>query len=229
MPSSNDMMEKLSRTTTAKDVADILRRRILNGKYLHDRFIRQELIANELGVSRIPVREALAQLENEGLVVRHRYRGAMVPKLSAEEIQEIYALRSMIEPYLLQHAVGKISAGQIAVLRDIIARARAITDVAEWTGLNVEFHRTLYQAAEKPLTLQILDNLLVRADRYLKLQTFRIISTKDDSDDEHEKLLNLIEARDVDGAVAALHSHISLSADDANLVPAAGPDEASAD
>jgi DNA-binding GntR family transcriptional regulator len=205
----------LLRSTTAKDVADVLRRRILSGHYREDRFIRQEMIAGELGVSRIPVREALAQLESEGLVVRHKFRGAMVPKLSREEIQEIFELRAMIEPYLLRHAIPRISKAEVSELRDIVKRARKMKDIGEWAGLNVEFHRTLYRAANKPVASQILENLLVRADRYLKLQTFSTASTITESDRQHEAMLNLIEKGDVEAAVTALRDHIGWTADDA--------------
>jgi len=205
----------LLRSTTAKDVADVLRRRILSGHYREDRFIRQELIAGELGVSRIPVREALAQLESEGLIVREKYRGAMVPKLTSEEIEEIFELRAMLEPYLLRHAIHKISRPALAELRDIVKRARGMKDIGDWAGLNVEFHRTLYRAADKPVAAQILENLLIRADRYLKLQTFSTASTITESDRQHEALLDLIEQGDEDAAVAALRQHIGWTADDA--------------
>jgi DNA-binding GntR family transcriptional regulator len=196
---------------TASDVADVLRRRILSGYYREDGFIRQEMIAGELGVSRIPVREALAQLESEGLVVREKFRGAMVPKLSSEEIQEVFELRAMLEPYLLRNAIEKISPSQIEELRSIVQRARAMKDIGEWAGLNVEFHRTIYLAADKPVASQILDNLLVRADRYLKLQTLSTAPAIAESDRQHEEILNLIEKRDVSGAVAALREHIDWS------------------
>jgi DNA-binding GntR family transcriptional regulator len=205
----------VSRTPTATEVADVLRKRILAGQYREDGFIRQESIARELGVSRIPVREALAQLEGEGLVVREKYRGAMVPKLSSEEIQEVFELRAMLEPYLLRNAFHKIAGPQLAVLRDIMQRARAMKNISEWAGLNVEFHRTLYYAADKPVASQILENLLVRADRYLKLQTLSTASTIAESDRQHETILNFIESGDVEGAVAALRQHIDWTADDA--------------
>lgn len=213
----------LLRSTSARDVADVLRKRILSGHYREDRFIRQELIASEMGVSRIPVREALAQLESEGLVVREKYRGAMVPKLSTEEIGEIFELRAVLEPYLLRHAIPRITPPQIAELRDIIKRARGMTNIAEWAGVNVDFHRTLYRAAEKPLASQFLENLLIRADRYLKLQTFSTVSAIVESDREHEEILDLIQQGDEEGAVAALCAHIGTTGDMAPLTLGLSP------
>ena len=205
---------KLERSTTAVEVARVLKQRILAGHYAEDQFIRQELIAQELGVSRIPVREALAQLEAEGLIVREKYRGAVVPKLSVTEIEEIYALRLMIEPHLLREAIAKIQPEQIAHLSEIVRRSREAEETTVWAGLNVEFHRTLYEAAGKPLAMQVLDNLLMRADRYLKMQRFLSTQTQEESDAEHQRILNLIIAGDADGAVAALCEHIRWNATD---------------
>jgi DNA-binding GntR family transcriptional regulator len=121
---------KLSRSTTAADVAKILRKRILAGAYSEQQFIRQETIAQELGVSRIPVREALTLLEAEGLLIREKYRGAVVPKLSLTEIDEIYALRLMIESYLLRSAISKITPAQIEHLQAVITRSRKTKDMS---------------------------------------------------------------------------------------------------
>ena len=205
---------KLVRSTTAVEVTRILKERILGGHYAEDQFIRQELIAQELGVSRIPVREAIAQLEAEGLLIREKYRGAVVPKLLATEIDEIYALRAMIEPYLLRAAMEKITPEQIEHLRQIIARSRAAADTADWAGLNVDFHRSLYTLADKPLAMQVLDNLLLRADRYLKVQRFMSSQTQTESDAEHQRILDHIAAGDTDAAVETLCSHIGWNAED---------------
>jgi len=179
-----------------------------------DKFIRQDTIALELGVSRIPVREALAKLEAEGLVVREKYRGALIPKLSLGEIEEIYELRAMIEPYLIRHAVNNITPEQLTQLKGIVERSRKTKAVKDWAGLNIDFHRSLFEAAGKPLAMQVLDNLLVRADRYLKLQNFRSSTTKEESDAQHGQILKFVAQGDVEGAVTALQKHIRWNAED---------------
>jgi DNA-binding GntR family transcriptional regulator len=209
-----DLSDRLDRTTTAHDVTKVLRRRILEGHYPVDKFIRQDTIALELGVSRIPVREALAKLEAEGLVVREKYRGALIPKLSLGEIEEIYEMRAMIEPYLIRHAVSNVTPEQLAHLKGIVERSRKTKAVKDWAGLNIDFHRSLFEAAGKPLALQVLDNLLVRADRYLKLQNFRSSTTKEESDAQHGQILKCVAQGDVEGAVTALQKHIRWNAED---------------
>ncbi len=227
-----DLSDRLSRTTTANDVTRVLRRRILEGRYPVDKFIRQETIALELGVSRIPVREALAQLEAEGLVVREKYRGAMIPRLSLGEIEEIYEMRAMIEPYLLRYAVKNISAEQVANLGRIVERSRKTKAVKDWAGLNIDFHRSLFEAAGKPLAMQVLDNLLVRADRYLKLQNFRSSTTREESDTQHGQILKCVKSGDVEGAVAALTKHIRWNANDVKhtlAIPKSAPGDSRTD
>lgn len=222
--------KKLVRSTTAVDVARILRERILAGHYAADQFIRQELIAQELGVSRIPVREALAQLESEGLLIREKYRGSVVPKLSESEIEEIYALRGMIEPYLLRAAMERITPDEIGALRDIVERSKHAHDMTEWAGLNLDFHRALYAPAQKPLSMQLLDNLLMRADRYLKMQRFLSVETQQESDAEHIRILDHVARGDSEAAIAALSAHIRWNAEDVRrsigFVPPPNPDGA---
>ncbi|EZP72777.1 GntR family transcriptional regulator [Sphingomonas paucimobilis] len=205
---------KLARSTTALDVARVLKDRILAGHYAEDEFIRQELIAQELGVSRIPVREALALLEAEGLVIREKFRGAVVPRLSLEEIEEIYSLRGLLEPYLLKEAIERITPEIIGQLDAIVARSHETADKTEWAGLNVDFHRTLYEAADRPIALQMLDKLLVRADRYLKMQRFLSTQTQQESDAEHLRILECIKRGDKQGALDSLGQHIQWNAVD---------------
>ena len=209
-----EVAERIERNTTAVEVTRILRERILKGRYPANSFIRQELIAQELGVSRLPVREALAQLEAEGLVIREKYRGALVPELSMTEIQEIYDLRLMIEPYLLREAIARMTPGQLATLKDVIHRSRQAEDTTAWAGLNVDFHRSLYAMADRPLAMQLLENLLVRADRYLKMQQFLSAETQAESDAQHQRILDFVAARDVEGATQALRDHILWNAGD---------------
>lgn len=207
-------VKQIERSTTAAEVARVLRQRILGGEYQEGEFLRQEAIAQELGVSRLPVREALALLEAEGFVIREKYRGALIPKLSISEIHEIYQLREMIEPYLLENAIPNIDKGILDEARSLIERSHNCNDMNEWADLNWAFHKTLYAAANLPLTLQVLEQLLGRADRYLKIQRFLSEDSQRESDREHHHILDLIESGEAAGAVAALRKHIGWNEND---------------
>src|SRR5580765_1714679 len=95
----------IKRQTVTGSVAEELRRRIVGGKYVGGDQIRQEALAAELGVSRIPIREALLQLEAEGLVVIHTHKGAIVASLTPEDAADLFEARLLVEPVVVKKAV----------------------------------------------------------------------------------------------------------------------------
>src|SRR3982751_2703327 len=104
---------QIQRQTTASMAVEALRERILRGDYPEGEPLRQDALAEELGVSRIPVREALRQLEAEGLVTFSPHRGAVVSSLSLDEIDELFELRAAIESDLLRRAIPKMTKEQL--------------------------------------------------------------------------------------------------------------------
>lgn len=95
--------------TRAQYVADDLRHRILSGEFKGSMQLRQDALADDYGVSRIPVREALLTLESEGLVVFHPHRGAFTTELSVTMIRELFDLRVLLETHLLQYALPNMT------------------------------------------------------------------------------------------------------------------------
>src|SRR3954471_10783898 len=96
----------IKRQTVTGSVAQELRRRIVSGRYVGGEQIRQEAVAAELGVSRIPIREALLQLESDGLVVIHTHKGATVASLTADDAVDLFEARLLVEPVVLRKAVA---------------------------------------------------------------------------------------------------------------------------
>src|SRR5512133_2256076 len=137
----------IRRQTRAGMTADAIRERILRGRYPEGEPLRQDAIGIELGVSRIPVREALRQLEAEGLVTFNPHRGAVVSSLSLADIEEVFALRADIECDLIRRALPRLGDGDVRRAREILdAYDRALRDgeVAAWGALNWQFHAALY-------------------------------------------------------------------------------------
>src|SRR5919202_169118 len=110
----------IQRQTLTSMTLDALRERILHGTYPEGEPLRQDALAEELGVSRIPVREALRQLEAEGLVTFNPHRGAVVSTLSLGEIDELFELRAEIELNLLRRALPKVGAEDLARATEIL-------------------------------------------------------------------------------------------------------------
>ena len=148
----------IQRQTLTSMTLDALRERILHGTYPEGEPLRQDALAEELGVSRIPVREALRQLEAEGLVTFNPHRGAVVSTLSLGEIEELFELRAEIELDLFRRALPHIGADDLARAKEILDTYETSLrngDVGSWGTMNWQFHSTLYAPSERQFTLGI--------------------------------------------------------------------------
>ena len=210
--------QPLNRQTMAGMLVEALRERILNFDIAEGTPLRQDSLAAEFGVSRIPVREALLQLEGEGLVTQTAHKGYTVTALSLNEIREVFDLRALIEADLLQRAIPAMKADDIAAARSVLAvfddmLARKSED-ANWGRLNWELHAALYAPAGRAHTMRILQNLHRNADRYLRLQLHLTQGTNDRARAEHRRLVDLCEQRDIAEATRLLGAHILAARDD---------------
>ena len=153
--------------------ADELRRRILAGEFPEGFQLKQDALAADFGMSRIPIREALVQLESEGFVRILPHRGAQVSELSPAEISELFELRALLEPRLLRLSAPRLTAEDYAALDAINAEYRVeirALQPGRWGELNTRLHLRLMSRAEQPRTLAIVTALLQNTDRYTRLQ-----------------------------------------------------------
>lgn len=204
------MKKPLGHRTMAVAAADELRRRILEGEFPGGYQLRQDALANDLGVSRIPIREALVQLESEGLVKIVAHRGAVVSELSVDEIEELFALRALLEPRLLRLSVPHLTAEDFAVLDQILADYDAemdSRDASRWGELNTALHMRLYERAGQPRTASIVASLLQGTDRYTRMQ-LAFTDGRPRAQDDHTRLVALCRAGQIDEAAALLATHI---------------------
>lgn len=202
--------KKLIHKTVAAAVAEQLRERILSGEFPGGFQLRQDALSEEFGVSRIPIREALLQLDAEGLVKIHPHRGAVVPTLSADEIKELFELRVTLEPMLLRASASQLTAANFDHLRQILAdysRSIEAQDVRLWGELNTEFHLAFYQYANRPKTLNMVALLLQECDRLTRMQ-LSVTGEVERAKAEHGQLIELCEAGKIDAACALLVTHI---------------------
>jgi DNA-binding GntR family transcriptional regulator len=196
-------IEPLLRRTVADLAADALRERILRGDLAEGSPVRQDAVAMELGVSRIPVREALRRLEAEGLVELSPHCGAVVSSLSLDEITELFDLRALIEAALIRRAVPRLADGDLRRAGDILQQyERAFRErrVGDWAELNWRFHSTLLTPAGRSRTLALLQNLHQQSERYMRMQ---LALTRGESRARQEHRAILAAARQGDGGTAA--------------------------
>lgn len=208
---------RLRPTTIAEAAADALRRRILSGELPEGYQLKQDALAAELGVSRIPVREALVQLEGEGLVRIVRHKGAIVSELSVTEIAELFELRELLEPILLRKSVPKLTAADFGQLGQILSEYRNelhTQNPARWGELNTRLHGLLMSRAEQPKSLAIVNTLLHQTDRYTRLQLSLSANSCRRAEKEHGELVRLCRKGDVRSAAALLKRHIHHACDE---------------
>ncbi len=191
---------------TAELIADALRSAILQGKLTSGQWLRQDEIAAKFNVSKIPIREALVQLQSEGLVQLLPNRGAVVSSLTQAQVEEIYTIRLALEPIALRRAIPRMTSTDFLQLDHILDRIDRETDLSKWAELNWEFHAALYAPAQMPLLLQTARDLhhnVVRLLVYLIRD-----SHLRESQRQHRELVMLARRGELDAACALLERHL---------------------
>lgn len=185
---------RLRRQTMSAQVADDLRRRILSGELPEGRQLKQEQLAEEFGISKVPVREALAQLEAEGFVIQNFHRGAVVAGLSPGQVLEMFEVRAQLEVWLLGLAMPKATEEDLATAQRVAEEAQQAGDPSLYPTLNWRFHEALYRPAGRDYALDLVRKMHSQLDRYVRLQ-YALATTKDEVAREHAELLALYAAR----------------------------------
>ncbi len=175
---------------------------LLRGEVAPGTWLRQDDLADQLGVSKIPVREALQRLAGLGLLRFEPNRGAVVPQLSAAEAEENYSLRLGIEPQLLERSLPRLSIVDLAE-----AELALEADGLSLTETNWGFHRALYRASGWDRALGIAEILHVAVAPYVVLYT-EGLGGAHNSDAEHAALLDACRRGDARLAVELLLGHL---------------------
>lgn len=191
----------ISKTASASSIVfEALRKAIIEGDLKEGEPLRQDEIAGLFNTSRIPVREAISRLEEQGLVKTQRYKGAVVSGLSPEEAQEIFDLRALIEPEVIRRAVPQMTPEALEQARQCLEAFSASDDPLTWGQLNRDFHSQLYAASGLQYHLDVIDNAMDRVDRYLRAQ----LVLSNGMQRAHEEHLAILEACSTgDAALAA--------------------------
>jgi DNA-binding GntR family transcriptional regulator len=195
--------------TASSFVTDTLRSAILAGVLGDGEPLRQDDLAAALGVSRMPVREALRRLEAEGLVDFQPHKGAVVAELSPEEVEEIYEMRLMAECHALRQSIPYLTEDALdraAIILDEIDAEQ--DDLARWGELNQHFHTTLYSGVVRRRLNALISSLNGAIDRYLRVLITQF-NYQNRSQDEHRLLLAACRRHDVDTAMKILSLHIT--------------------
>ena len=189
--------------TVGEMVYTVLREAIVTGAFGPGEWLRQESLAEAIGVSRIPVRTALLQLEAEGMVTFHPHRGAQVRTLSEVQINEIYRLRMLLERYALQLSMAKMRPERIQCLRELAAEMEVVPEGPGLVQLRTDFYREVYDAESNPLAVEMIEELRGHVGRYLL--SFRVHLEQHHS---HGELVDHMERGDLAAAEDWLTAHL---------------------
>lgn len=150
-------------------IAESLRAAIVNGTLQPGEALRQDVLAQHYAVSRIPVREALRQLESEGWILFLPNIGASVMPLTADDAREIYETRAALESMLLRLAIPNHDKASLDVARKLLASVGKADDAGGRTEIDKAFHLALYAPASRPRTIGVVTALLDQGERYQRL------------------------------------------------------------
>lgn len=197
------------------DIAERLRNAILTGYFGPGERLPEEHLAKTMGVSRGPVREALAALEREGLIITRRNRGAFVAQLSSEDLDEVYSLRVAIERLAVERCVANASESDIDDLQRVVDRIaelmeRGITE-QETAELDLEFHDIIYRSGRHHRLYDVWATLrqqihILLLNRNVAHEDFRSLVVP-----AHQEIVDAIRARDLERTIQITMEHVLSS------------------
>jgi DNA-binding GntR family transcriptional regulator len=202
----------IPRQSLSAAVIERLRDKILSGELREGEQLRQDAIASEFEISRIPVREALSHLAAEGLITIVANRGAVVSALSPDEIMQMFETRAVLECYMLRCAIPNMKKEDFQMAEDILGHYQQSlekdSEMKSWGQWNWDFHSALYAPANRPVMLSFLKTLNVNCDRYTRLH---LVFTRDlhRAGQAHRELLDASKTKNPEVAARELWKHIT--------------------
>lgn len=208
-------MATLLKTNLSDRIVAILQERIISGEFAGDDPLRQDELAAEFGVSKIPLREAFSKLEQNGLIISQVNRGFFVRPLSAEEASDVFDLRLKIEPDAMARAAAIASAADKAFAQEALdALNEAASAHPLMTGrLNRSFHLALIRPLAVPVSKQLLERLHMISERYV-VRHLAPSGRTERARSEHQTILEAWRAGDEERVRQLGYRHIAAIRDD---------------
>ena len=199
----------IEQTPLRSQIAEMLRRAIVSGKLRPGSVLVEATLAEQMNVSRAPIREAIQILENDGLVETVAYKGKRVKPLTAREVEETYNLREVFEVMAVRRILqyGRPVAALWALCHEM-DRAADAGDQDKRTAADEAFHRTLIQVADHDLLLASWNSLYLRIHQIMALRN-TVQPNLFDISGTHPPIVRALEAHDVDEAVRLITEHTS--------------------
>ncbi|MCR5295748.1 MAG: GntR family transcriptional regulator [Lachnospiraceae bacterium] len=189
-----------------------LRGEILRGELSPGERLMEIALAEKLGVSRTPIREAIRMLEREGLVVMKPRRGAQVAKISVQELNDVLEIRKCLETLATRKVCERMEKEELERMREAAAVFENLVaseqeDLAALAEADVNFHDTIYQGAGNRRLIQMLGNLREQMYRF-RIEYLKEKDVRRKLADEHKRILDAVAARNSEEAVRLIEEHI---------------------
>lgn len=198
------------RLTAHEFACEALRNQILSGELVGGSRLVQSELAQQLGLSTTPIREALRDLATEGLVHIEPHHGAVVHQVSDSEMREIYEMRRRLEPLVIELAVQNITESQLTRAKDLQDRLTREADPVKWVTLNREFHEVFMEACGWPRLAATVRSLHAGASPYVTMTMRFRPDMLEEGNRDHARLLTAFVRRDVRTAVELVVPHMDI-------------------
>ncbi len=211
----DELLPVIDPKTINNIVGDELREAILKGVFRPGERLRQQDIARRLGVSRIPVREALQRLEAEGLVKIQPYKGAVVAEFTMQDVREIFFLRGLLEGTAAKLAAARMTLEVMDNIKALLAQMEYLighdADVQALADINARFHETIYKQANSPKLYNMIKGL------WMSFPKSSLLFPRDRASvslHEHQEIVDALLAGDADRVEALVRFHVESVAKD---------------
>lgn len=192
-------------------VYESLERAIVDCSFEPGAFLSDRHLAEQLGVSRTPVRDALRQLESTGLVERRGRVGWAVCGLDVKDVEEVFELRRLLEPaglsYITRWDDNRL--GGVIAMFDEFSAPMCTGDIARYLQVDDDFHRTIVAAADNGRLYSAYGVVCRQLDRFRHFTSYRYEGRVNQSLEEHRQICDALSSRDADAAARLLAAHIS--------------------
>ena len=197
------------RATAQESVLKSLRKMLATSRLKPGQQIIQDALAARLGVSRVPVREALKVLQAEGRVIHDPHRGYFVSELDVDDLAEIYHLRAILEDEALKVGVPNATSADVAAIKaihDESVQASRKADITQIAVLNRKFHLAIYRLSKQERLISVIENLWDSIDAY-RVLFLNESENRDRTNDDHARMVQALKQKDVKEALKIQASH----------------------
>lgn len=205
-------MPQIIRLTLVDEIRTLLREQILSGTLQPGQRLTEQQVAQNMGTSQGPVREAFASLSQEGLLISLPHRGTFVATVSEAEAQMAYDLRSLMEPYAVSLALPRVSPSLLDALRQDIERmqqAASGPDLGSLIAADMQFHGRLYDLAGTEVLANVWSSVSATIRQFIAVAAPPYYPDLRDAANDHVVLLDLIRAGDLDRLQVEIPNHVS--------------------